>query len=195
MHDPSPGGRPFLDRVAFVIFLLTFGNSHNDFGQSFIINKRRVGIIVKAIIAGSAFNLPQFLFSQQQLAVTASRMVIVCPLEIFCHIHILHPQFPFSTIQNVSTRLAFPKRIDLISVPVSTIPAVNVSEQLIIESRPLVLYLYVITNLLFHLILLSKNVNRASAWKELPRSTRASAKIRPVAVPTNFRRIFSSTCI
>ena len=29
-------------------------------------------------------------------------------------------------------------------------------EQLIIESRPFVLYLYVITNLLFHLILLSK---------------------------------------
>ena len=95
---------------------------------------------------------------------------------------------PFSTIQNVSTKLAFPKRIDLISVPVST-------EQLVIERRPLILYLYVITNLLFHLVLFCQKLKPGISIDNKISITAGVSNIMAVVNPTNFRRIFSSTPI
>mgnify|MGYP007002627968 CR=1 FL=1 len=83
-------------------------------------------------------------------------MVILCPVEIFCHIHILHPQFTllYNTERIDQARLPQADRFDLRTGQHNTCR--KRVEQLIIESRPFVLYLYVITNLLFHLILLSK---------------------------------------
>lgn len=101
---------------------------------------------------------------------------------------------PFSTIQNVSTKLAFPKRIDLISVPVSTIPRKSV-EQLVIERRPLILYLYVITNLLFHLVLFCQKLKPGISIDNKISITAGVSNIMAVVNPTNFRRIFSSTPI
>lgn len=83
-------------------------------------------------------------------------MVIVCPVEIFGHIHIFDPQF--ALLHNAErvdqARFSQADRFDLRAGQHD--PCRKRVEQLIIESRPLVLYLYIITNLLFHLILLSK---------------------------------------
>ena len=100
---------------------------------------------------------------------------------------------PFSTIQNVSTKLAFPKRIDLISGQYD--PGRKSVEQLVIERRPLILYLYVITNLLFHLVLFCQKLKPGISIDNKISITAGVSNIMAVVNPTNFRRIFSSTPI
>ena len=97
---------------------------------------------------------------------------------------------PFSTIQNVSTKLAFPKRIDLISVP-----GRKSVEQLVVERRPLILYLYVITNLLLHLVLFCQKLKPGISIDNKISITAGVSNIMAVVNPTNFKRIFSSTPI
>ena len=82
-----------LERFALVIFVLTACQTYHQFGQALFVDEQTGGHDGETGVLHCLLQLAQLLALEQQLAVAPCRVVVVRAIEIFGHVHILHPQF------------------------------------------------------------------------------------------------------
>ncbi len=125
----------------FVVLFLPFAKATTTFAS--LIDEHTNRNYGKAGVFRTTLQIVQFFLCQQQFALPTCIMIIVRTKNIRQYAY----SSPILTIgevakKNVSTRLAFPKRIDLISVPVSTMLKRIGIYQFVIECGTFILNIY-----------------------------------------------------
>lgn len=80
-----------LDALALVVFLLASGYGYHELCKPAVIDEKPERHDGESCLFAVAVEAGYLLAVEQQFAVTASGVVVVCAVEVFLYIHVFHP--------------------------------------------------------------------------------------------------------